>query len=250
MKEKKIQVALNGSEGRMGTNLTNMLKAHTEMEVAFGLTKGTKTSKREEAYKNSDIVIDFSTPNGTLAMLNTIKSFPKCAMLIGTTGLEQKHQEMITELSKTHAILYAPNTSLTAHIVAELSAKASRFLREFDVEIVELHHRSKKDAPSGTSLMIGQEIASAREIDFQQKAIYSRKGEAQRQNDEIGFCSVRGGGIYGDNKVVLAGDNEVLSIECRALNRRAFASGAIKAAMWLIEQKPGLYSMKDFLNNA
>lgn len=244
----KLQITVNGASGHMGRAICNMLaSSDLPCRVKYKLDSKSTAQEIKDACSDSDIILDFSSPEGALSVMTILMEYPNCKLLVGTTALQEKHLAYMNKLAESRAIFYAPNTSITANILAELSAKAASILRDFDVEIVESHHRSKKDAPSGTALMIGQKIANARGVDFRQNAVYSRHDGGVRQQDQIGMLSVRGGGIYGDNKVILAGDNEIFTMEARALNRDVFAQGALKAAIWLAGQKAGLYRMQDFL---
>lgn len=246
---KILQIAINGASGNMGRAICAMAEDNNwPCVVKYKLDSKSNLQEVETACSDSDVMLDFSSPEGLLSIMETLMEYPRCKLLVGTTALQAQHFNDMKKLSDSRAVLHAPNTSITANILAELSAKAASILRDFDVEIVESHHRSKKDAPSGTALMIGQKIADARGIDFQQYAVYARHDTGMRRAEQIGILSVRGGGIYGDNKVILAGDNELLTIEARALNRNVFAQGALKASLWLAKQKAGLYSMKDFLS--
>lgn len=244
-----LQISLSGASGNMGRAICAMVEdSHLPCAIKYKLDSKSSPQDVRAACSDSDILLDFSSSEGSLSVMQILMEYPDCKLLVGTTALQDQHFNYMKKLSDSRAVLHAPNTSITANILAELAAKAASILRDFDAEIVESHHRSKKDAPSGTALMIGQKIANARGVDFQQNAIYVRHEIGIRRTDQIGMLSVRGGGIYGDNKVILAGDNELLTIEARALNRNVFAQGALKAALWLAQQKAGLYSMKDFLN--
>lgn len=244
-----LQIAINGASGNMGRAICAMAKDNNlSCMVKYKLDSKSSLQEMRTACSDSDVILDFSSPEGSLSVMEILMEYPRCRLLVGTTALQEQHFNYMKKLSDSRAVLNAPNTSITANILAELSAKAASILRDFDIEIVESHHRSKKDAPSGTALMIGQKIADARGINFQENAVYARHDKGMRAADQIGMLSVRGGGIYGDNKVILAGDNELLTIEARALNRNVFAQGALKAALWLAQQKAGLYNMKDFLN--
>lgn len=246
----KLQITVNGASGHMGRAIRNMVASSAlPCMVKYKLDSKSTVEEIKAACSDSDIILDFSSPEGALSVMTILMEYPNCKLLVGTTALQEKHFAYMNKLAESRAILYAPNTSITANILAELSAKAASILSDFDIEIVESHHRGKKDAPSGTALMIGQKIADARGIDFQQNAVYSRHNGGVREQGQIGMLSVRGGGIYGDNKVILAGDNEVFIIEARALNRDVFAQGALKAAAWVAEQKAGLYKMQDFLRS-
>ena len=171
----------------------------------------------------------------------------KTRLVVGTTGLQAEHFEYLKELSKHVAVLYTTNTSLGANLVAMLSAKAAQILQGYDIEITEAHHKHKKDAPSGTALMIGQRISDALDVDFNKAAVFDRANKGERQDGEIGFSSIRAGGILGENEVLFADENELITIGSRALSRGTYADGALFVARWLSDKKPGLYSMQDVL---
>lgn len=246
---KNLKLALSGSSGKMGRAITELLKpSDSNIEIAYHLNSKSTTLEIQEACSNSDVILDFSTAQASMHIVDLLENLQDKKILIGTTGFSNHEQEKISKLQTNHAILYAPNTSITANLVANLSAKASSLLRDFDAEIIDSHHKDKRDAPSGTAIMIGKKIATSRNIDFDKYAVYSWHEKNKRQKDQIGFSSIRGGGIYGDNEVILAGNSEMLSISCRALDRRAFAFGAIKAAIWLSTKNSGYYTMSDFLS--
>lgn len=242
-----LKIGINGAYGKMGKEIEQLISNNPEkyqLVTKIGRTDDIEILKK--ACNNCDIIMDFSSKNGVTTLISAAVN-GTAKLLIGTTGLDEKQLKALEDIAQNLAILYAPNTSLGANLIMALSAKAAQILDEYDVEIIEAHHRLKKDAPSGTALMIGQEIAKAKNINFKEKAIFSRCQNGIRQKDEIGFCSIRGGGIYGDNEVMFAGENEVVTIGCKALSRKAFAYGALVAASWLHDKGEGLYSMKDVL---
>ena len=244
---KIIKIGLNGAFGRMGKAVEALINNEPDAyELVSKVGSICTQQEMDEACSVCDVMIDFSSPN-SIELLTESAARNGTRLLVGTTGLTSKHMELLDSLSKKTAVLYAANTSLGANLIADLSAKSATILNNYDVEIIEAHHRFKKDAPSGTALMIGRKIAQAKEIDFEKNAVFDRSAKGVREYNEMGFSSIRGGGIFGDCEVIFAGQHEVISISCRALSRDAFAEGALVGAKWLVDQKPGLYSMKDVL---
>ncbi len=242
-----IKIGLCGAGGRMGIAIENSLQTKTERFKLLGKLGSSYTEAELMKFcKNSDVIIDFSNANN---LKNLTKMAASCGtrLVVGTTGLKEEHFEYLEALSTQVAVLYAANTSLGANLVAMLAAKSAKLLKEYDVEIIEAHHKYKKDAPSGTALMIGQKIADAININFADHAVFDRASKGLRCQGEIGFASIRGGGIFGENEVIFAGENEVVTVGCRALSRAAFADGALFAAQWISDKNPGLYSMQDAL---
>jgi 4-hydroxy-tetrahydrodipicolinate reductase len=244
-----IKIVLNGANGKMGRELLEIIGNNPDKYQLVGsIISDTPLELRSQMIKNCDIVIDFSTPEGTGQLLNLMNIDDACALLIGTTGLGRVHIEKFKNLSQHKRVLYTENTSVSANIVAYYSGKIAETLVDYDVEIIEAHHKYKKDAPSGTALMIGHEIAKVRKQRLLEHAVFSRYNHDARQDGEIGFSSIRGGGVTGEHKVIFLGDHELVSLECRSFSRKLFADGAFVAANWLMGQKNGFYSMQDVLN--
>ncbi|MDP4708623.1 MAG: 4-hydroxy-tetrahydrodipicolinate reductase [Rickettsiaceae bacterium] len=242
-----IKIGLCGINGRMGQAICESIRNKGDKFIlAASLSSAHEKGDLVEFCNHSDIIIDFSNAH-VLEELTKAAMLSKTNLVVGTTGLKNKHFTYLKELSKHVAVLYAANTSIGANLIAMLAAKSAKILQEYDVEIIEAHHRYKQDAPSGTALMIGEKIADAIGVDFTTKAVFDRANKGPRQAGEIGFSSIRGGGIFGENEVLFAGDNEVVTIGSRALSRVAFADGALFAAQWLSNKKAGLYSMQDVL---
>ena len=242
-----IKIGLCGINGKMGQAIRESMQSKEEKFIlAATLGSSHMQSDLTEFCNHSDVIIDFSNAY-VLEELTKAAMLSKTNIVVGTTGLKDKHFSYLEELSEHVAVLYAANTSIGANLVAMLAAKSANILQGYDVEIIEAHHRYKQDAPSGTALMIGQKIADASGVDFKSKAVFDRANKGVRQVGEIGFSSIRGGGIFGENDVLFAGDNEVVTIGVRALSRAAFADGALFAAQWLSNKKTGLYSMQDAL---
>lgn len=242
-----IKIGISGANGRMGKAIESMICSKKDrFELAAKLTSSSTKEDIENSCRACDVIIDFSQPTGLNALISAAVKF-STNILVGTTGLESEHFRYIKAAAKDIAVIYAPNTSLGANLIEDLSIKAANILAGYDAEIIEAHHKNKKDSPSGTALAIGKSIANARQIDFDSNAVFDRYNKGQRQKNDITFSSIRGGGIFGEHNVIFAGDNEVINIGHSALSREAFAQGAVFAASWLIGKKPGLYSMREVL---
>ena len=193
------------------------------------------------AVGQADVVLDFTRPEGTLTLLKHAK-----AMVIGTTGFTEEDKERIAQAAKRIPIVLAANFAVGVNTVYKLAETAARILGEdYDVEIVEAHHRHKVDAPSGTALQLGEIIAGAlNKKDF----VFGRKGViGERQKKQIGFHAIRGGDIVGEHTVIFAGAGERVEVTVRSQSRVTYANGALRAAKWLKGRPPALYAMTDVL---
>ena len=197
---------------------------------------------------SADVLIDFSVPAALDPHLAACIAAGK-PLLIGTTGLEADHHAAIDRAAERIAILQTGNTSLGVNLLAALVREAAtRLGDDWDIEIVEMHHRHKVDAPSGTALLLGEAAAAGRNIRLDERAVRGRDGiTGARGAGDIGFASLRGGSVAGDHQVILATDQERIELSHRAESRIIFARGAIKAAQWLIGKAPGRYTMADVL---
>lgn len=195
-----------------------------------------------------DAVIEFSVPDTTIAHAALAADFG-CAHIIGTTGMSAGQNETLTGLARKTTIVYASNMSLAVNILFALTRQVAALLDdEFDIEIVEMHHRHKIDAPSGTALSLGRAAAGGRGVSFDEVAVLSREGQVgARDRGAIGFATLRGGDVTGDHSVIFAADGERLELSHRASSRQIFARGAVRAALWTRDRDPGLYSMFDVL---
>lgn len=198
--------------------------------------------------KGQVVVIEFTAPEATLDHLK-IAARKGAPTVIGTTGFNQKQLAEIKRLSRRTRILISPNMSLGVNLLVSLLGKVAKTLGEdYDVEIVEAHHRFKKDAPSGTALAMGRAVAEALKRDLDKIGVCGRKGiVGERTKKEIGLLSVRAGDIVGEHTVIFGGLGERVEFIHRAQSRETFARGALRAAQWLVKQKKGLYSMQDVL---
>lgn len=240
-----LKIGIYGSSGRMGKMIQECLKEYENAKVVALFDKN--SSNLEDFFKSSDVVIDFSMPEGTKALLEFAKKNPK-PLCIGTTGLSKDELNLMKEISKNMPILYATNMSLGVAVLNKLAFLASKALSEFDAEILEMHHRYKKDAPSGTALTLAKNVAIARNLNLDKVRVSGRDGIiGQRSKDEIAVMSLRGGDIVGRHTAGFYGNGEFIELNHTATSRATFANGAIKVAIWLSSQKNGLYDINDCL---
>ena len=263
-----LRIAIAGINGRMGQMLQQAVTQNPNTSLTLGLVLTAEEANREVATtvptevllstdlsqhtENFDVLIDFTAPVATLNHI-AICAEAKKGIVIGTTGFTEQQKNSIKDYAKSMSILLAPNMSYGVNLCFHLLSLIGQALKneDVDVEIVEMHHRHKKDAPSGTSLGMGQAIADGMEIDLQQNATYCRQGIiGERQKNSIGFQSLRGGDVVGDHAAIFALNGERIEITHKANNRNIYADGAVKAACWLNAQaKKGLYSMQDVIFN-
>jgi 4-hydroxy-tetrahydrodipicolinate reductase len=263
-----IKAIVAGAGGRMGGRIIHMMEGvegivlagaferpdHPGVgkdvgEVAGLPAKGIKVSgSLAEVLPQGDVLIDFTHPEPTLAHLKAAAAAGK-AVVIGTTGLSAAQVAELKDLAATTRVVFAPNMSVGVNLMFKVVENIARVLQDgYDVEIVEAHHRLKKDAPSGTALKLAQVIAQALSRDLDKVGVYERKGIiGERTKDEIGVQTVRAGDIVGEHTVMFGGIGERLEIIHRAHNRDNFARGAVRAALWITGQAPGLYDMQDVL---
>lgn len=253
-----MKISMIGCTGKMGKAIIAEISARADLTLAGGATHtssdevgaalgdGVKaTTDLAAAIKSADVVIDFSRPDMTLQLLEALKANPK-PLVIGTTGFSASEQAAVEKASKMVPILLSSNTSLGVNMLLGLVKQAaSKLGEEFDIEIVEMHHRDKVDAPSGTAISLGKAAAEGRGVKFDSVALYDRSGK--RKPGGIGFASLRGGDVVGEHTVSFASKGERVLLGHTATDRGIFARGAIKAAEWMHGKKPGLYSMQDVL---
>ena len=238
------EIGIFGSEGRMGQAIAAMLDGMGAGH-AGGVDKG---GDALSLAKDADVLVDFSTPEALAAHLDAARG-AGTPILIGTTGLEQAHHDAIDAAAKEIPVLLAANTSLGVNLLAHLVRDAARRLgSDWDIEIVEMHHRHKVDAPSGTALLLGRAAAEGRGIRLEDHAVTAREGQTgPREAGTIGFATLRGGTVIGEHQVILALDQERITLGHIAEDRGVFANGAVAAALWLRGRPPGLYTMSDVL---
>jgi 4-hydroxy-tetrahydrodipicolinate reductase len=260
------KIIIVGAAGRMGQTLIRCLDAGVAPDLKlvgavdlwdspmlgqFAGNSGVKISSDLAAVAPAgDVVIDFSGHQGTTGNAPRIAAWGK-GWVIGTTGIGPEGRAAIEEASRRIPIVWAPNMSLGVNLLIALLEQAGRALKDkgYDVEIIERHHRRKKDAPSGTALALGEAVARGLGINLDEAAVHGRRGisKGDREPTEIGFHAVRGGDIVGDHTVMFAAEGEVIEFSHRATSRETFAIGALRAASWVHGRAPGLYSMRDVL---
>ncbi|WAM30907.1 4-hydroxy-tetrahydrodipicolinate reductase [Caldicellulosiruptor naganoensis] len=249
-----LRVLLNGCNGKMGQVVSKVAKTYEDVKIVAGVDLNTTRNFDYPVYSNPsqiqeefDVIIDFSLPEATLAILEFAKATKK-PVVIATTGFTSEQKEKIVESSKEIPIFWSANMSLGVNLVADLVQKAYKTLgSRFDIEIVEKHHNQKIDAPSGTALMLADAINEIANNAYEY--IYDRHTRRKkRAQNEIGIFSVRGGTIVGEHSVIFAGPDEIIEIKHTALSKEIFANGAIKAAMFLVGKSAGIYNMKDLIN--
>lgn len=206
------------------------------------------TADVKAALDASDVLIDFTRPDSSLEYLAACRQMGK-PMVIGTTGFDEAGKAAIAAAAREIAIVFAPNMSVGVNITLKLIEQAARALdSDYDIEIVEMHHARKVDAPSGTALRMGEVAAAARGTTLAADGVLSREGHTgERRRGSIGFATLRGGDVIGDHTVIFAGPGERIEISHKSSTRGNYAKGAIKAALWLAGRKAGLYDMKDVL---
>ncbi len=195
-------------------------------------------------FENAKVVIDFSRPELSVLLAAEAARTGK-ALVVGTTGLSAAQMNALRDAGGDAPVCYSANMSLGVNLLAALVEQAARALPDADIEILEVHHRHKLDAPSGTALLLGEAAASARGAALADISVTDRRGA--RAPGQIGFASVRGGDVVGDHSVMLAAEGEIITLSHRAQSRDIFAAGALKAALWLASQPNGFYSMRDVL---
>jgi 4-hydroxy-tetrahydrodipicolinate reductase len=267
-----VRIAVFGATGRMGRSLIHAIHDSTEFELVGALASADSpalgrdicevatlsrrfgtliTADRAAALANAEVALDFTVAAAVAANVAACVA-RGCALLVGTTGLDGGALDALEAASRRVAVLKAANTSLGVNLLARLVERAAAALpADYDIEIVEAHHRYKVDAPSGTALALGEAAAAGRGTELRDVAVTERTGRAvARREGSIGFSSLRGGDIVGDHTVVLAGPGERLELTHRAHDRMTFAYGALRAAEWLRGRAPGRYAMADVLGLA
>jgi 4-hydroxy-tetrahydrodipicolinate reductase len=238
------RIGIIGSEGRMGHALARAIQAAGH-EVAGGVDKGGDVASLAD---HSDVLVDFSAPFALDANLHAAIG-AGIPILVGTTGLDETHHAAIDAAARAVPVLQTGNTSLGVTLLAHLVREAaSRLGPEWDIEVLEMHHRMKVDAPSGTALLLGEAAAAGRDIDLSASSERGRDGQTgARERGAIGFASLRGGTVAGEHTVIFAGEQERLTLSHSAEDRMIFAHGAVRGAAWLIGQPPGRYAMGQVL---
>lgn len=267
---KKIDIGILGADGRMGQAVMRSLETDLHLRLTVAITSDDSPNLGKDAHKVAnlrpvglmlssnisegldlcDVLIDFSHPEATLNVLSLMKQSRCNTLITGTTGYSKKQEKEFRVGAKGHTVLQSGNFSPGINILQALVKIASEKLNDkWDIEILEMHHNKKKDAPSGTALMLGSAAADGRKVKLEEKISTSRASHSKaRKKEEIGFAVLRGGGVIGQHEVRIANDQEMISLKHDAFDRDIFAKGAVNAAVWAHNKEPGIYSMKDVLN--
>jgi len=263
-----MRIAVLGAAGRMGQALTRALADTPGCAVAGGLeTEGSPAVGKDigeiagldplgiaisddpvHLFADVDGVLDFTSPKATVAFA-ALAAQARIVHVIGTTGFSDDDLAKLEAAANHATIVKAGNMSMGVNLLAALTARVAETLGpEFDIEILEMHHRHKRDAPSGTSLMLGEAAAKGREVSLAEKSVRTRDGDTgPRKVGDIGFAALRGGDVVGEHTVIFAGPGERIELAHVATDRGIFARGAVRAALWARGKEPGIYSMADVL---
>ena len=261
-------VVVAGAGGRMGRTLIRAVLGEPKMRLAAALDRADAdvqgkdagllagagaagvlvTTDAKAALKNADALLDFPAPAATLAYAD-LAAEAGIVHVIGTTGIGPEHDARLKAAARRARIVRSGNMSLGVNLLAALVKRAAATLGpDYDIEILEMHHRHKVDAPSGTALLLGRAAADGRAIDLAEKSVRARDGHTgARPEGTIGFATLRGGSVVGEHSVIFAGEGERIELTHHAESRDNFARGALRAALWAFDQKPGLYDMSDVL---
>ncbi|MBM3835378.1 MAG: 4-hydroxy-tetrahydrodipicolinate reductase [Verrucomicrobia bacterium] len=240
-----LNIIITGSKGRMGQTLVACAARNSELRVVGQIDLG---DDLRSVIDRGDVIIDFSAHNATRDVA-TLCAERKKALVIGTTGHTEDEKSQIANRKSQIPIVWASNYSTGVNMLFWLTRKAAEILgKDFDLEVIEMHHRMKVDAPSGTATTLGEILAEVRGAQLREVARHGRSGiVGERTRTEIGMHALRGGDVVGDHTVIFAANGERLELTHRAASRETFASGALRAAQWVAKQKPGLYDMQDVL---
>jgi 4-hydroxy-tetrahydrodipicolinate reductase len=240
-------IGIIGSKGRMGAALVSAI-AEAEAQHAGGIDQDDGPAALSALAAAADALVDFSAPTALEATLDAAIA-ARTPIVVGTTGLEERHHYLIDLAAQQIAVLQTGNTSLGVTMLAALvQVAAQRLDEDWDIEILEMHHRHKVDAPSGTALLLGDAAATGRGAALSAISVRGRDGiTGARPSGAIGFASLRGGSVAGEHSVIFASEGESITLAHRAENRMIFARGAVRAALWLIGQDAGRYTMVDVL---
>lgn len=261
MSSTQVKIAILGASGRMGQAVIKAALSVPAIQLSAAIDRWDSPDLGEDvgagvsvahdlnaAVGFFDVVVDFSTPEATLSAVEICRRQKK-GMVIGTTGFTDEQRAAIEAAAKDIPICMSANFSVGVNVVLTLLQQAASVLGdEYDVEVVEAHHRMKVDAPSGTALAMGRVLAQTLGRDLDTCAVYGREGQTgARDAKTIGFATVRGGDVVGDHTVLFLGEGERVEVSHKATHRSNFALGALRAAQWLRDKQPGLYDMQDVL---
>ena len=264
-----LKVIVTGAAGRMGSRLISLIKESASLTLAGAVeSKGHRavsqdagevagcgragiliTDDLSKLMDDGEVIVDFTTPSATLRYVDLAAQHRR-GIVVGTTGFASSELDDLRGFSKQIPCVLSPNMSVGVNVIYKVIAEMAKTLGEdYDIEVIEAHHRLKKDAPSGTALKMAEVLAGAVNRDLGQVGVYARKGLiGERKRGEIGIQTIRAGDIVGDHTVMFGAMGERIELTHRASSRDTFARGALRAAQWIVSQPPGLYDMLDVLN--
>ncbi len=262
-----LKIVVVGATGKMGQAISHQVYNESSLELLaaidiessggigkdigelIGLNTGIKISADfESTLRKADVVIDFTRPEASLSFIDLCAK-NNVAYVLGTTGFSEQEKKLITDVAKKIPICFSPNMSIGVNLLISLTEKATKILQhDYDIEIIESHHKDKVDAPSGTSLRLGESVAKVTGRTLNENGVFQRHGNnLKRKENEIGFSTIRGGDIVGEHTVMFAGIGERIELTHKASSRLTFSKGAIIAAKFLRDKKNGLFDMFDVL---
>jgi 4-hydroxy-tetrahydrodipicolinate reductase len=244
-----LPIAIAGRRGRMGQAVAALLSSRADLRLAGGFDRGT-AEETAAALRDAAVVIDFTSGAASTALAEQCAEAGRPALVIGSTGFRAEQDAAVRRAAERIPIVRAGNFSIGVNLLLGLVEQAARSLgpRDYDIEILEAHHRRKADAPSGTALMLGEAAARGRGAALDEVAVRVRDGlTGPRPDGAIGFAALRGGGIVGEHSVLFAADDELITFSHSARDRALFARGALTAAAWVHGRPPGLYDMQNVL---
>lgn len=248
----KMKILLNGAAGKMGTVVEDFVKSQKDCQIIAGVDINKKESDYpiyksfDEVNEKADVIIDFSVPAAFDKMLEyAVRTHT--AAVVATTGLSESQTEALKKASESTPVFFTANMSIGVNLISALAKQAAKLLYgSFDIEIIEAHHRRKLDAPSGTALMLANNISEG--LENKQNFIFDRSLRREsRPENEIGISAIRGGTIVGEHEVIFAGEDEIIKISHSARSRALFANGAVNGARFIKDKENGLYDMNDLL---
>lgn len=242
---KLVKIGVCGATGKVGQSLVKEIALRQDCCVSGEFNSRKYVAELEQLCSLSDVIIDFSSPVIFESLVQKALRH-KTKLVIGTTGLSESNFKLLHEATEEIAVFYSANMTAGIQIVSQLVQELAKKLDStYDISIIESHGRLKKDAPSGTALMLGKNIASAKGLDFSSTTRVNASMMGEKKPDQIDIISVRSGGACGKHEILFANDHEIITISHQTLNRSIYASGAIQAALWIMDQKPGFYTMED-----
>lgn len=263
-----MKIGIVGCTGRMGRAIVEEILLNDNCELSGGAVRASSdfvgmdvgtlagvepvginaSGSLDKLFDDSDAVIDFSNPTTSIKCAEIASSKGK-VHVIGTTGFSEEEKNQLAKFAENSTIIWSANMSIGVNVLSAITEQVAKILDEaFDIEIVEMHHCHKVDAPSGTALLLGEAAAKGREVNLESVACKSRDGiVGTRPRGEIGFATLRGGDVVGEHTVMFAGDGERIELTHKASSRKIFAKGSVRAALWAKDKKHGFYSMKDVI---